>query len=140
MRELTTHLADQEPSVLKVEAADESGVGSPCHRYEVSGFYPQGPFQAIDGTQVDQFGRGKTTIIFQQGPIHPVLGQNGITVQALLAAISARLSSSDAGQTHDALSKEVLENLRMAIENLDKRDRQRLSGLVADRCAILRCL
>lgn len=121
MRKLATHLAGDEIYPLQIVAADESGVGRPCHRYEISGFCPETAGSVFGGTVDSQVQHGKTTILFQKGVVSEA---QGVTVQALLRTINAQLMDPRTGQTYAALAPEVTAKLQQAIDLLDKRDRR----------------
>lgn len=83
MRELTDHKVNPANDVLRIFVMDEPGAGGACHEYKIVD--PQGRFDA-------------TIIRFQNGPIgENGEGVNGITHEALLAILSDRLRSFQAG-------------------------------------------
>lgn len=125
MRQLTSLLSDEpSPLPLVVLAADESGFGSVCHRYEIGGYSPKGnlPMNG-DTAMVDDTGHGKTTILFHRGPVHNGRVLNGVTIQSLLAVISDRLLQGTTEHVESGLDvSEVLKNLLLAAAVLDTRD------------------
>lgn len=125
MRQLTNLLAASIPPSLVVMAADESGFGSSCHKYEISGY-------TTDGPSADSQGPGKTTILFQNGPC--VNGMpNGVTIQSLLVVIGKRLEETTPMiDGMPVMPMGVMENLSKAIGVLDARDQRLRRQAVAE--------
>lgn len=120
MRQLTNHLAAGEASTLVVEAADESGFGRACHRYEISGFaLDTNPLAANDDAAATS--RERMLILFQNGPIGPNGERNGVTMEALLAVCEDRLKGFQSTDTASAENQMALENLQQAMLVLKSR-------------------
>lgn len=126
MRQLTSPLPEEPHQYpLVVLAADESGFGNVCHRYEIGGYTPSrcALLMNNDATMADDTGHGKTTILFHRGPVHNGRVLNGVTVQSLLAVIGDRLLQGTTEHVESGLDvSEVLKNLLLAAAVLDKRD------------------
>lgn len=123
MRELTNHLADGEPA-LRVLAADESGFGRACHRYEISGFaLDTNPLAANDDDAATS--RERMIILFQNGPIGPNGERNGVTMESLLAICEDRLMGFQSGENASAENALALENLQLALKSLHSRTARR---------------
>lgn len=88
MRTITEHKVNPANDRLTITVADEPGAGGANHIYEVTGFDEGANFVA---------GLGHITISFQNGPISEN-GVNGLTQEVLLAIVSDRLRSFQAGQ------------------------------------------
>lgn len=78
MRELVDHVVNPVNDTICVKVIDEPGAGGANHEYRV------------------EFGGGRTTILFQNGPIAEA-GANGLTQEVLLAIVADRLRSFQAG-------------------------------------------
>lgn len=106
------------PSQTVVVAAIESGFGKICHHYEITGFaHDTNPARIGDATVTEDC-RGKTTILFQNGPVPPDGVHNGVTIQSLLAVLSDHLQGIP-GDT-----SEIVKNLQDASGILDVRERR----------------
>lgn len=95
MRTITDHVVNPANDKLTISVTDEPGAGGANHLYMVEGFdtssNPSDPFVARHGQPAHH-----TTILFQNGPIAEA-GVNGITQEVLLAIVSDRLRSFQAG-------------------------------------------
>jgi hypothetical protein len=116
-----------------IVAAVESGFGGICHRYEITGFaLDTNPFNPNDATTVEDC-CGKTTILFQQGPVSQDGVPNGVTIQSLLAVIGDHLQGTpDNDESGLGLMSGVLENLRNAVGILNTRDERHLAQATAN--------
>lgn len=86
MRTLNDHVINPANDKLKITVEDEPGAGGANHVYRVSGFNADGAPE----------GSAYVLINFQNGPINEA-GLNGLTQEALLAIVTDRLRSFQAG-------------------------------------------
>ena len=135
MRQLTNSLSEDHHQ-LSVLAAGESGCGEICHLYEIAGFaLDTNPHQRQMATVVEDR-LGKTTILFQQGPISQD-GPNGVTIQSLLAVLGDHLQGTAEADESGLVPPGVLENLRNAVGILNVRD-ERLRAQATANTALTR--
>jgi hypothetical protein len=116
MREITSHKVNGLNEALTIRVMDEPGCGGASHHYLISHQAPQRP----DGETVGH------DIFFQNGPIKEA-GVNGISQEALLAIVADRLEGFQAGQFANPDNAEALTHVRMAIEILHRRTKERLA-------------
>jgi len=122
MREIKTHQNSEfTRDHIRVYAVDEPGAGGACHEYQVD---------AVPTPGTQNFIALTTAINFQHGPLKetPV---NGITDEALLAVVEDRLSAFCEGEFPSAETKEARDHIRLALEQLAKRQRDRSERGVA---------
>lgn len=114
MRELKDHIVegDLPQNQLKIEVADEPGVGGANHVYEI---------RLMSEPRI-VYGLVK----FQNGPIQEA-GINGITHEVLLAIVIDRLRSFQAGPFPSNDNAIALEHCEFALKYLQKRTMERLA-------------
>lgn len=125
MRELTAHKTNPANDALKIEVLDEPGSGGASHLYRIGGFNtrsnPSDPFMARHGQPAEY-----ATVLFQNGPIAEA-GVNGVTHEALLAILIDRLERFQEGPYQNEYNGEALNHLRLSLEALHNRTRERQS-------------
>jgi hypothetical protein len=109
---------------LKIELMDQPGAGGACHHYSITGFdTAKNPsIEAKDGYR-SSFSR--TPIIFQNGTVLEA-GENGVTVEALLAICEHRLQCFQSGPFANDFNAKALKGVTTALDSLKQRTVDRL--------------
>lgn len=113
MRQITSHRVNPANDTLTICVTDEKGAGGANHRYEITGYDTES-----NPSKTTDFGAGKVTILFQNGPIAES-GVNGITQEVLLAILVDRLQSFQSGPyacRENALALTKLEEAQMWLQ------------------------
>lgn len=123
MRKLTDHVVegDSVNHQLIIEVTDEPGSGGANHAYRISW---GAPIRNTPDTILNVL--GSIAFGFQNGPIKEV-GVNGITHEALIAICIDHLKSFQAGSFASESNERALHHLRLALNELQMRTRERLS-------------
>lgn len=124
-REVSTHLVPGQATPLKIMVVDEpSAVANACNRYDIIGFDTGGnpSHSTVLGPEVVM---NYLPIIFQNGNPAEV-GQNGITIEALLAVAAHRLEGYRSGRFACDDNQEALDHIQKALDALQRRTRARL--------------
>ncbi len=109
---------------LVVEAVDQPGPGNANHHYTITGFDTKSnPSNSNAEGYVSSF--SKLPVIFQHGTV-PECGQNGITIEALLAICEHRLSGFQSGPYSNNYNAEALLHVGKALDALKQRTLDRL--------------
>lgn len=123
-RQINDHVVNPANDQLLIEVKDQPGPGGANHLYVVSGFNtqtnPSDPFTARHGKPAEY-----ATILFQHGPINEV-GVNGITHEVLLAIVTDRLRSFQAGPFVCRENALALTKLEEAMHWLQQRTLRRM--------------
>lgn len=116
---------------LKIEVSDLPGPGGANHHYSILGFDTKNnpSSLAVDGYK-SSFSR--TPIIFQNGTVLEA-GENGVTIEALLAICEHRLQAFQAGPFSSVYNAEALEGITKALNSLKRRTEDRLVRQVEGR-------
>lgn len=94
-RTITDHIVNPANDAITIEVTDAPGAGGANHRYEISGFdTASNPSKGDQAGYTSSFSR--QVILFQNGTI-PENGVNGVTQEVLLAIVTDRLRSFQAG-------------------------------------------
>lgn len=117
MREITDHKLNGLNDALNITVLDEPGSGGACHDYVI---HEGGVTGAGEGGAVF------CQINFQNGPIGEH-GVNGISQEALLAIVIDRLRCFQAGPYNNEDNQLALDDVRHALECLQRRTRKRLA-------------
>ena len=129
MREITSHIVNPVNDKLKIEVTDAPGSGGANHRYEITGFdTSNNPSLAGQGIEP----KSKTVVLFQNGPINEH-GVNGLTQEVLLAIVEDRLTSFQKGPFACTENADALSHVRIAMQILQNRTRERMSRGVEGR-------
>lgn len=120
MRKLTTGNEGSVQPHITVWACDEPGVGGASHEYDIVLTIPDPDNSGV----MDSFKDVVTKIKFQKGAIHEA-GINGLTNEALLAVVQDRLNGFANGQFSNADTVEALQHVKLAVECLERRTRER---------------
>jgi hypothetical protein len=123
MREIKDHIIIDSLVNLKIEVADDAGAGGANHAYLVSNFDLSTNKSAGDG--VVQNASTCQVIYFQNGTI-PENGMNGLTHEVLLAIVSDRLRSFQAGQFACKANACALAHIEEAMHWLQQRTIERM--------------
>lgn len=116
MRQLTDHKVNETNEALAITVLDEPGAGGANHEYQISWANGEDPVPL-----------SKTCFIgFQNGPIKEK-GVNGVTQEALLAIVTDRLRSFQAGPYACRENAIALTHIETAQMWLQKRTRDRLA-------------
>lgn len=119
--QITSHEVEGAASNLTIVVGDEPAQpGGANHVYRIDGFV--GKFENGD----HQVG---LDVLFQNGPI-PSHGNNGVTIEALLAVIAHRLEGFQAGQFASQDNEDALLGVKNALEALQRRTRNRIARQV----------
>lgn len=116
MRKLTSHIVEGDSAnhQIEIDVMDEPGSGGANHSYMVQHLEP---FKNL-GWQL--------TLDFQNGPIKEA-GVNGVTHEALLAIVIDRLECFQKGPLASDYNERALGFLRVAMDELHERTRQRIA-------------
>ena len=120
MRELTQHKINETNEDLHIQVMDSPGPGGACHDYEIT-----------SRTDPDLW----CSIVFQNGPVKEA-GVNGVTHETLLAILIDRLVGFQSGNYACDDNREALNNLRFALDCLQRRTRARLARGVEGTSAV----
>lgn len=115
VRELTSHKVNGLNDVLVIEVLDDPGQGNACHHYVIT-----------QDDELNDTSEVYCEIIFQNGPIAEV-GVNGISNEALLAVVEDRLIGFQSGEYACDENSKALFYLELAMGQLLKRTRDRIS-------------
>lgn len=119
--QITSHEVEGAASNLTITVGDEPAQpGGANHVYRIDGFV--GKFENGD----HQVG---LDVLFQNGPI-PSHGNNGVTIEALLAVIAHRLEGFQAGPFASQDNEDALLGVKNALEALQRRTRNRIARQV----------
>lgn len=119
MRTITDHKLNGLNDALEITVTDEPGQGGANHVYEIE-------WENNDGADPTGHAQRKTVISFQNGPILEA-GVNGISGEALLAIITDRLRSFQAGPFSCRENAVALTHAETTMMWLQKRTRDRLA-------------
>lgn len=125
MREITSHVVNPVNDKIKITVMDEPGAGGANHNYLIT--TPDWT-RAPDGSGA----KGVWDINFQNGPIAEH-GVNGVTQESLLAIVEDRLSCFQAGPFACTENADALSHVRIAMQILQNRTRERMSRGVEGR-------
>jgi hypothetical protein len=117
VKNITDHLVDTSKESLRVTSF-ETG-----HRYTVSGFSTYNNRQRLLEPVINS--REDLDILFQDGPV-PENGENGVTLEALLAICKDRLEYFQSGKFPCKENAVALEHIEGALKSLKARTRNRL--------------
>ncbi len=120
-RLITDHKVSPADSALEIAATDEPGSGGANHRYEITGLDMS---RNASQFTVDEEAH-KVVILFQNGPI-PTNGNNGVTIEALLAIAADRLRSFQAGPFACKANACALTHIEEAMHWLQQRTIERM--------------
>jgi hypothetical protein len=121
-KHITSHEVEGAASNLTITVGDEPAVpGNANHRYDITGFDTDSNASEYEGS----FARA-LSILFQNGPI-PSHGNNGVTLEALLAVAAHRLEGFQAGPFASQDNEDALSHIKMALEALQRRTRNRIA-------------
>lgn len=124
-RQITSHEVEGAASNLTIVVGDEPAQpGNANHRYDITGFNTETNASEHEGSAALAL-----SILFQNGPI-PSHGNNGVTIEALLAVIAHRLKGFQAGQFASQDNEDALLGVLKALEALQRRTRNRVARQV----------
>jgi hypothetical protein len=130
MREIKNHLAEGEKNQLRIEAVSEAYPMGGMHRYDIIGFDTSSNPANVssDGYKT---ALTRLVVIFQNGSVQD-LGQNGITMEALLAIVADRLTGFQ--NTPDACdaNAHALIHVQSALNELKSRTQKRIADGTKD--------
>lgn len=113
-RHLVIH-GDHKESLV-IEVVDQPGPGNAHHHYDITGFDTStNPSNGDAEGYVSSFSR--LPVIFQHGTV-PECGENGITIEALLAICEHRLSGLQSGPYSNNYNAEALAHVCKALDAL----------------------
>jgi peptidyl-prolyl cis-trans isomerase B (cyclophilin B) len=119
---IDTHEVEGAASNLQIFVGDNANIKTNAnHRYDIHGFNTAGN-ASEDGDRAAE----SLVILFQNGPI-PEFGNNGITIEALLACISHRLQGFQDGPFNCVENQAALEHVDAALEALKSRTTKRVA-------------
>lgn len=122
---ITSHEVEGAASNLKIVVGDEPAQpGNANHRYDISGFNTETNPSEYEGSAALVL-----SILFQNGPI-PQVGNNGVTIEALLALCAHRLEGFQAGPFASQDNEDALAGVLAAMEALQRRTRNRIARQV----------
>jgi hypothetical protein len=122
---ISSHEVEGAASNLKIVVGDEPAVpGNGNHRYDILGFDTASNASEYEGS----FARA-LSVLFQNGPI-PSHGNNGVTIEALLAVIAHRLEGFQTGPFASQDNEDALFHTLQAMEALQRRTRNRIARQV----------
>lgn len=116
MREIKSHIVNPVNDKLQITVTDDPGAGGANHEYMVTGFDAG----------------GQHYVRFQNGGIADH-GVNGITQEVLLAIVEDRLTSFQKGPFACTENADALGHVRIAMQILQNRTRERMSRGVEGR-------
>ncbi|BDD79650.1 hypothetical protein [Burkholderia phage FLC9] len=120
--QISKHEVEGAASNLVIRVGDEANVKTNAnHRYDITGFNTAGN-AAEDADGATQM----LSILFQNGPI-PEFGNNGVTIEALLALVSHRLEGFQDGPFNCPENQEALEHVDAALAALKSRTAKRVA-------------
>lgn len=124
MREIKNHLAEGETNSLRIEAYSEAYPAGGAHRYDIVGFDTKDnpANMSPDGYRSLQT---RLTVIFQNGPVDAV-GQNGVTIEAIIAIAADRLATLQQGPLACESNARALVSLYNAMHDLHGRTKERI--------------
>lgn len=123
--QIISHEVEGAASNLSIVVGDEPAQpGNANHRYDIIGFDTVSNASEHEGS----FARA-LSILFQNGPI-PSHGNNGVTIEALLAVIAHRLEGFQAGPFASQDNEDALLGVKNALEALQRRTRNRIARQV----------
>jgi hypothetical protein len=126
MRKIETHLANGESSSLEILAIEHPHSVGGTHRYDVTGFdtstNPSGISEAGHRCSM-----GRLIVLFQNGVVN-TMGQNGITMEVLLAICEYRLGQFNGTPYDGAETEEALEHVSKALAALKRRTEKRIQA------------
>lgn len=117
-REITSHKVNGLNEALHIRVVDEPGSGGANHKYEIAIPLQESP--------LDDLKESVLAINFQNGPIKEA-GVNGISQEALLAIVADRLTCFQNGSFANIDNALALSYIRLAIETLHRRTKERLA-------------
>lgn len=124
MRTINDHKVNPANDTLNITVLDEPGAGGASHVYRIDGFDLSKNPGAGDGQTHDA--ATETIIYFQNGPINEA-GVNGLTQEVLLAIVTDRLKSFQAGKFSSRENALALTHIQEAQHWLLERTRSRMS-------------
>ena len=127
--EITTHHVPGDRNELKIHATGGRNVAGAHNRYEISGFNGITNAYSEEGDRLSFL-----AIIFQDGP-PSVHGENGVTIESLLAVAAHRLKGFQSGTFSCDENAIALEHIETALDALQARTRDRISRQVKDKLA-----
>lgn len=125
MTKLTNHIVDgSATSTVQIDRADKKGPGGAPHRYDITGFDTvNNSFSDNGNGYISSFSRAP--IIFQDGTV-PEKGNNGVTMESLLAIVQDALTHFQEGPYPCDENAEALEGVTKALDALNDRTRNRM--------------
>jgi hypothetical protein len=131
MREITSHVVNPVNDKLKIFALDEPGSGGANHIYRVRGADRLQSNPAVTQLHED-VEPNDIYVTFQNGGIVEA-GVNGITQEVLLAIVEDRLTCFQKGPFACLENAYALSHVRIAMQILQNRTRERMSRGVEGR-------
>jgi peptidyl-prolyl cis-trans isomerase B (cyclophilin B) len=122
---ITQHLVEGADTQLLVAVGDNANeVSGANHYYVFSGFNAETHPSVLEEGYAGQ--SLMLHLLFQNGVV-PVVGQNGVTLEAVLAACGHRLQGFQDGKFACDENQEALDHINAAIEALQRRTRARIA-------------